>query len=330
MYVKIRSWLSLAAKFAVALLLMTYLVKSGNLDLASLASLMTPFNVFLGLFLVGINTVLLAWRWLFLLRARGFNPKVSYVGSLYLIGMFFNFALPGSVGGDFVKGFYIARDHKERRTDAVFSIFIDRVLGLYTFFLLTLVAVAFDFKFVMGHEQIRWVAISCFSVFMGMTLFFIAAFSNRLQRWLRVHHLEKISPRLRLVVRTLEVFREFGTNRKVIMASVAVSLLSQIAMLLFFYFVGIALGETDVSWRVYLFAVPMGYLATALPIAPAGIGVGQVAFHYLFEAYLGRPTNLGTISITAAQLAGFAYAMTGAIFYIRYRRPKDSEEMFAK
>ncbi|NJL25268.1 MAG: hypothetical protein HC902_08875, partial [Calothrix sp. SM1_5_4] len=42
--------------------------------------------------------------------------------SLYLIGIFFNFALPGSVGGDVVRGYYLVADHPERRMDSILSI----------------------------------------------------------------------------------------------------------------------------------------------------------------------------------------------------------------
>lgn len=328
MTAKTRSWLSTAAKFLIAALLITFLVRSGHLDLAELVKIATPWNIIIGLALIGVNTTLLAWRWLFLLRARGFNPSVPYVGSLYLIGMFFNYALPGAVGGDFVKAYYLVRDHKDRRMDAILSILIDRILGLYTFFILTLIAVAYDFEFVMSHEQIRWVAIACFAVFMAMTSFFMLAFSTRLQTLFGIQKLEKINSRFSKVVRVFNAFKEFGTNRKVIAASVVVSILAQLATMVFFYRVGVALGETDVTWRAYMFAVPMGFICTALPIAPAGIGVGQVAFHYLFQAYLGRPTSLGTISITAAQLAVLCWSMLGAIFYIRYHKPSDDKEIF--
>jgi hypothetical protein len=71
----------------------------------------------------------------------------------------------------------------------------------------------------------------------------------------------------------------------------------------------------------------MGFLVTAVPIAPAGVGVGQVAFHYLFQTYLDRPTTFGTTAITAFQLTLVCWAVVGAVLYLRRRKPKDLDQM---
>ncbi|NJM09669.1 MAG: flippase-like domain-containing protein, partial [Bdellovibrionaceae bacterium] len=167
------------------------MVKSGYLDPKDVWALMTLPNVLLALTLVGLNTFVAAWRWIILLQARGFHVPLSYGFSLYLIGIFFNHALPGSVGGDVVRGYYLVSDYPGRRMDAVLSIIIDRILGLYSFFILTLIAVAWDYEFVSTHEKIRWVALSSLLIFLGMTAFFIVAFSQRLSKLFGLSFIEK-------------------------------------------------------------------------------------------------------------------------------------------
>src|SRR3989344_4860306 len=102
---------SLVLKLSFPSTLIVYMVKSGHLDPKEVWELMTVPNVLLALTLVGINITLAAWRWIILLQARGFQIPLSYGFSLYLIGMFFNHALPGSVGGDVVRGYYLVSDH---------------------------------------------------------------------------------------------------------------------------------------------------------------------------------------------------------------------------
>jgi glycosyltransferase 2 family protein len=119
-----------------------------------------------------------------------------------------------------------------------------------------------------------------------------------------------------------EAFQRFGKNRKMIAASVAVSILGQIFTMIFFYYVGVMTGESGITWKAVLFAVPMGFVVTAVPIAPAGIGVGQVAFHYLFQIYLDKQTSFGTTAITAFQLCVASWAVVGAFLYLRKKRPK--------
>lgn len=321
---KHKGQLTTLLKIIVAVVLIGYMVRSGHLDPSALWNLMTLPNVALALGLVGINILLAAWRWIILLHARGFYIPMGYGFSLYLIGIFFNHAIPGSVGGDLVRGYYLVMDHPERRLDSILSIAIDRVLGLYSFFILTLVAVAMDYDFVMSHEKIRWVAMSCFLVFLGMTAVFVVSFSVRLSDVLGVGYLRK---RIGAFDKLMEAFQRFGQNRKVIALSVLVSLLAQLFSMLFFYMLAQLTGETDITWNAVMFAVPMGFLVTAVPIAPAGVGVGQVAFLYLFQTYLEKTTTFGSTAITAFQLTMVCWAVVGAVLYLKRRKPKDLDQM---
>jgi glycosyltransferase 2 family protein len=320
---KLKSQLGLILKLAFAALLIGFMIKSGALNLTQLMSLLTFKNVAIGLVLIGLNISFCAWRWIILLRARGFDVSFIYGFQLFLIGQFFNFALPGSVGGDVLKGYYLVKDNPGRKMDSVLSILIDRILGLYSFFLLSLIAIIWDFDFVMSHEKIRWVAGFCLVIFLVMTVFFLISFSERLYRWSGLHFLGRRFDKLHTL---LDAFRQFGKNRGVIATSVTVSIFSQLFVMFFFYYLATAMGETAITWKAILFAVPMGFVVTAVPISPAGVGVGQVAFHYLFEVYLNKTTNFGTIAITACQLASLAWAMVGAVVYIRRRKPEDLKQ----
>jgi hypothetical protein len=317
---KTRNSLSLLAKIVVAVGLIVYLIRSGHLDPHDLWSLMTVRNVVLAVFLIGVNIFMAAYRWILLLRSRGIPLSIGYGLSLYLIGIFFNYALPGAVGGDVVRGYYLVADYPNHRLDVAMSVFIDRVLGLYSFFILTLIAVVFDFDFVMGHEQIRWVAVMAALVFAGMTLFFIVVFSHRLSHALGLGFFEK---RVQVVHKAVLAFHRFGQKPVIIAWSVFVSVVAQLVAMLFFYQLALMTGETAITWRAVLFAVPMGFLVTAIPIAPAGIGVGQVAFLYLFKTYLQHDTQFGATAITAYQLTSVVWGLVGAVFYLRRRKPAE-------
>jgi uncharacterized membrane protein YbhN (UPF0104 family) len=55
-------------------------------------------------------------------------------------------------------------------------------------------------------------------------------------------------------------------------------------------------------------------MATAIPISPAGVGIGQAAFFFLFNEYLGHESDLGSVVITTYQIAQFILSLSGAIF----------------
>ena len=315
----IKSRLTLLLKIAVAAGLVTWLVRSGQLDPKDLWALMTPLNVAVAVTLIGINLVIAAWRWIVLLRSRGLNISLVAGFRLYLIGVFFNHALPGAVGGDVVRGYYVVAEYPGHRLDAVLSVLIDRILGLYSFFVLTLLAVAWDFEFVRAHDEIFGIALGVLALFLGQTLFFAVVFSKRLSRACGLGFFEK---RLALVHKVVSGFQRFGQDRAVIAKSVVLSLLAQVTVMSFFYLLAGPLNEPGVSWPAVLFAVPMGFLVTAVPIAPAGIGVGQWAFLYLFKSYLGHDTQFGATAVTAFQLTLLAWGLVGAVVYLRRGGPR--------
>jgi glycosyltransferase 2 family protein len=81
-------------------------------------------------------------RWFFLVRVIEPKFKFSATVLLGLIGMVFNLVIPGAVGGDLIKAAYLARMHI-RKTQAIASMVIDRIVGLLGLFVLASIAGAF-------------------------------------------------------------------------------------------------------------------------------------------------------------------------------------------
>ncbi len=81
---------------------------------------------------------------------------------------------------------------------------------------------------------------------------------------------------------------------------------------------------SDVHWQAYFFVVPIGQMLTAIPISPAGVGVGQAAFYFLFNIYLGHQSQLGPTVMTVGQVMMFGFGIIGAYFYLRRRGSQSS------
>ena len=71
------------------------------------------------------------YRWYLLVRALDLPFTVRNAFRLSLVGIFWNTFVPGSIGGDLVKAYFIAHAHPERKTRAVASVIADRALGLF-------------------------------------------------------------------------------------------------------------------------------------------------------------------------------------------------------
>ena len=78
-------------------------------------------------------------RWYVLVRAQELPFSLIDAVRLGFIGQFFSAFLPGSVGGDLVKAGFLARE-QSRRTVAIATIVLDRVLGLMGLLFLAAIA----------------------------------------------------------------------------------------------------------------------------------------------------------------------------------------------
>ena len=91
----------------------------------------------LAVYLVGLVSTFI--RWFFLVRV--IDPRFTLRAAILLgfIGNVFNLVIPGAVGGDLVKAAYLVRMHI-KKTQAIASMVIDRVVGLLGLFLLASIA----------------------------------------------------------------------------------------------------------------------------------------------------------------------------------------------
>src|SRR5690606_6224686 len=98
---------------------------------------------------------------------------------------FFNLVLPGLTGGDLVKAGMAVRDHPHARADALVSVVVDRVIGLWA--LLGLAAGVLLFG---GQEALSALRLPVSLAFLGATVVLVIALhpaSRRLvglERWI--------------------------------------------------------------------------------------------------------------------------------------------------
>ena len=308
------------AKLAFAIGLIWYLVARGYLNLSLLTPLLQPKPLIFGLTLVGLTLLVQSWRWKLLLASRRFLTSYLEATRLFLIGTFFNYALPGSIGGDVIKAYYIAQDNPERRVDAVLTVILDRLLGLYSMVIMALLAIVVNWSTVAAEVRLKSLALGTLLVFLLMTAFWTAAFSRRVSQWLKV---EMWLHKLPMKSKLLQLYRAtqaYSTQKSTLVAAVALSAIAQLIGITFMIMVGFMTGHADMPLGTYFFAVPLGFIASSLPVAPAGLGVGQVAFLVLFQIYSGQTSQLGQVAITAFQIATLAWGFVGAIFYLNRSR----------
>lgn len=322
----LKSSLITALKLAFSFGLIAWMVMTDKLPLAELKSLFEPGVLFFGLASVGLALLLAAERWRLLLVSQGFQVERSATYRMTLVGTFFSYFLPGGVGGDVVKAYYVVKNLGERRAQAVGTVVFDRIIGLFTMILFALVTSLFEYEILLRHPVLK----SFFLLLAGLFAIFLTLFWlmwSRRTSGLRDSFLKRIE-RVNFLHQALFRLNQFQLRKMDFVKIVALSLVSQSFSLLFFISIAPFLGESGIPLSVFLFCVPLGFMATAIPISPGGIGVGQAAFLFLFNLVLARETQVGPLLITAYQLCTLAFGLIGAVLYVMQKSPAPPPSAF--
>lgn len=321
---RIKALMNGALKIVIAGGIIGWLVHTGRLDLKSIAMIFQPVFLAVGLLLIGLSLFVNSERWRFIASPDNVKASRWSVFRLTLIGTFFNFAMPGGVGGDVVKAYYFSKEHPHARATAITSVVLDRALGLYAMLFMAVVAMTVDFNHVQEIPALRTLFVFLTLLFVGLSVAFILLFSRRFHRagvWPKVLSILPLAEKFN---KLYQASYDLGHRKKRIALVILMSFVSQSLAIFFLYLVGTMAGF-GIPLSVYFLVAPIGYMATAIPISPAGVGVGQAAFLFLFDAYTGQSTNVGPLVITAQQAMTVLFGLAGAALYVKNRDPKFAE-----
>ncbi len=185
-----RRLLALAAKAAISALLL-YLA----LDFVNLATLRGRLYsielkwIAAAVAIIFVQLALAALRWQRITLACGARLSIRRAILYMLIGMFFNQTLPSTVGGDAARVWLLAR-HDSGWKPAVYSVLIDRGVGLLWLALLVLFCLPWSLNFIQNPVgRIALIAIGAGSIAGLGVLFTIDRSKHFLIRWRLTRHL---------------------------------------------------------------------------------------------------------------------------------------------
>jgi len=89
-----------------------------------------PVFLFISVFLFILSQLVSVFRFNLFLRKIGVRISFLTNSKLYLLGMFYNFFIPGGIGGDAYKVFVLSKSHQKPLKSLGQVIFLDRFMGL--------------------------------------------------------------------------------------------------------------------------------------------------------------------------------------------------------
>src|SRR6266478_5224348 len=218
-----RSLLSRATpilKVAFAAGLLAWMARSGKLNLAQVGAAWTHWPTLMGVMaLMYTQVAVSSWRWKYLLQAQDVHLPYRDAFSLTMIGALFNIVIPGAVGGDVMKGYYVSRRAGPRRAHALTTILMDRVLGLVGLVLLAAVAAVWKLS---GDTTSKLRSVCYLAIFLALGG--IVGLVVMTQAAIRIRLNPKGGRLIGLAEKLLDTFRPYHRNPWVLPIAVGVSM----------------------------------------------------------------------------------------------------------
>jgi glycosyltransferase 2 family protein len=253
--------------------------------------------------------VLGATQWGLLLRFHGIVLKFSGTVARYFIGLFFNFILPGFVGGDVIRIYKTARI-SGLGTQSFSSTLADRVLGLLVLVLFSLGA--FIFLPEGPSDKALPAAVFMFAVLMGFFVIFAwrplgGLLAFLFGRFIPASFGEKISA----VYLEMHVLTRSPVT---LIRILFLSCLIQVTRIWVHFLCARAVG-IELSFAYFALFVPVMEVVASLPVSFGGVGVREMMGVTLF-ATMGVPHETVLSYTLLAYTAGFTGSLPGAAAFM--------------
>jgi uncharacterized protein (TIRG00374 family) len=307
----------LALKFALVGAVFYALHHKGLITTESFRKLAaSPSTLLLCSLFMALNTLSGALRWQVLLRTHGADLGFLPTLKLSLIGMFFNIALPGAVSGDLVKGLHLTSRFKEKRAAIFGTIVLDRMLGVSAMVFIGAFSAALSLLVPWGGALPSVLLYSIGVAGSLAFLFFVYLFASakrdplhELLRWLCLR-----IPKLGAVERLYGSIMAYRAHPRRVIKAVLLSLAIHLLLILMAYFITEAISANALPVFPIAVIVPIGMLATTIPVLPAGVGTGHAAFYALFMMV---GSNLGAEVFSMIVLYQVLVGAVGGLVYLK-------------
>lgn len=309
-----------AGQFAVGAALIAYLIgtmenKAHLLHALRTAASQWPWLI-AGNLLFGVCLLLVIARWHLLLRSQELVLPFRRTLTLYFIGQFFNAFMLGATGGDLVKAYYAAKETHHRKTEAVTTVFLDRVIGLVTLVGIIVVVLLARIRLVRAHPETR-VALVFFACVCATAVTAIAASAWR-NLFDHVGFLRRLRERTRLGAMLNRIYTTFqiGFRRPAVMLStIGLSLLNHVLNVASAMLLGRAL-NLRLPFADWLTAIPVINAVSAIPITPGGLGTREATATVMLNHVFQVPIENALLLSLLIYASTLVWSLVGGAVYM--------------
>lgn len=243
---KLKNYLKLLLRLSVSVAALFYVFS--KINFTEVISTFRSANIIYllsAVLLFILSKIISAYRLNLFFRPIGLNLTDRFNLKLYLLGMFYNLFLPGGVGGDGYKIFYLGKEFSIKKSKVFWSVLLDRISGVISLLVLVII----------------------FSYFLKINI----SFPYKYFIWILIPLVLFIF--LRILKKYLPHF--IAIYRNTFIQSMAVQILQVLCALLIL----VSVGTPDAVMN-YLFLFLISSIVAMLPISIGGMGLRELTFLY--------------------------------------------------
>lgn len=294
--------------FFIALFLIRYVVTASGIDVAEVLRTVDR-TCLAGAFLaVGVGFLIAAYRWYVLLHHIRVPLALSVVLRLALIGQFFNLFVPGGVGGDLIKMFYLRKEAKDRFAEAALTVLLDRIVGLVGLLFVALLAMGLnpgllrDSRPEMRAIQIVVLLAASGALFVSL-IFLLWPYLGRTfppSERVRAMVPERV---LRVLERVAQAFSLLRSAPSAVLKLLILAMFGHFFATFGTWMIGQGTGGVEqVSLGSFLLITQLSNLVAAVPITPGGLGGRDLAMSFLLNLCGASTTAQGAVPLVTTAL----------------------------
>jgi len=323
---KLKTLLLFILKLSVSSGLLYLLISKVSIEtIIEYIKLINPlaFASAIGLYIFSIYISSLRWA---LLISQKISIKRLF--SMYMIGSFFNICLPGIIGGDAVKAYYLSRELKNTPSEnrgkknlkinrinpessviAIASVFMDRYIGLSALMIIGMIAFPFGLKYLEISTQniLIWLTPGIFFIFISFILFSY-----------------RVGGGIKLLHSIYEYFDIYKTKRDILIKCLLYSFIVQMSGIFAVFILSVGMSY-NISLLIISIFMPMITLISLIPISISGIGLRELSF-VVFLGSMGVPSDMSIALSLSWFFSVVAASILGLVLYVLYKNQYEISE----
>lgn len=293
--------------------------------------LIQPDVLALSIILAGLTVYLGMLRWRLVLRAQGIDLSLSRATEISFVAHFFNSFLLGSTGGDLMKAYYAARETHHKKTEAVVTVFVDRLIGIFSMLVFAAVMMLPNLSLMLATKRLEALAVFVLAMLVASgVLLAVALRSGVSKRFPRARVWLRKLPKGPQLKQSIDACRTFGRQTDMLWKCLGLSMVLNVVCVLQFMVIsngtqiwgfgseGLGLG---VSAFALMVIVPMIICISAVPITPSGLGVRENLYVFMLSAPQINVPRTPALSLSLLAFAGSLFwSLAGGVVYATFKQ----------